>query len=117
VFTLRFSTAPTQQTVCGCVHQPTQILEVQKEWDHSFQKAAQFDADHWFIVIHISHQVAALLADTPPSGEAYGELKAAITDHIRYVRAIVVESVPEAGRRARRQHRCRNANERMGKAL
>jgi len=41
-----------------------------------------------------------LLTDRAIAGELDAflpELKAAIRDHIRYVRAIVVESVPEAG--------------------
>jgi hypothetical protein len=37
------------------------------------------------------------------------ELKAAITDHIRYVRAIVVETIPEAFGRSKTAA-CRNAN-------
>jgi hypothetical protein len=31
VFTLPCSTAPIQQTACGCAHQPIQILEGQRD--------------------------------------------------------------------------------------
>ena len=55
-----------------------------KEFRLPIYQAAQFDADLWFIVIHISHQVAALLADTTPSG-AYGKYRIA---HRRMVVAL-----------------------------